>query len=106
MDRWGERLYPDNYHFDEAKVISREADIELLHYEIDPKNPKAGGLGLEATRAHLENGVFDDLFEKYKQREAKFYSDLGDISLVHPRALEPMAYFYHFNLRPVFLGMH
>ncbi|RDW75245.1 hypothetical protein BP6252_06387 [Coleophoma cylindrospora] len=65
MGRWGEGLFEGDHDLDEASYISEDAGIELYHYEIDEKDPESLGKGLAATRAHLNNGVLDRLFEQY-----------------------------------------
>jgi hypothetical protein len=65
MGRWGEGLFEGDIDLDEASYISADAGIELYDYEIDTENPDREGKGLEATRAHLNSGVLNQLFVKY-----------------------------------------
>jgi hypothetical protein len=65
MGRWGELLFKGDYDLDEAFFISKDAGIELYYYEVDTEEPEHGGKGLEATRAHLNCGILNDLTTKY-----------------------------------------
>jgi hypothetical protein len=69
MGRWSEEIFGGDYDLDEASDISQDAGIELYHYELEDDNTedKIGGKGLEATRAHLNNGVLNGLFKKYTE---------------------------------------
>jgi hypothetical protein len=73
MGRWGELLFEGDMDLDEASDISGDAGIELYYYELDQEGTKhpMGGKGLEATRAHLNSGVLDRLFEDYSTNELK-----------------------------------
>jgi hypothetical protein len=88
MGRWGQRLFEDDMDLDIVSEISAEAGAELLDYEIDetdsndseePASPAFGcegpkSLGLEATRALLNDGRLARMFEKYKTDEDLFPS--------------------------------
>jgi hypothetical protein len=82
MGRWGQRLFEGDMDLDIVLAISTEAGAELLHYQIDetsssdsekpsPQGFGRGlkGLGLEATRALLNDGRLARMFEKYKTNE-------------------------------------
>jgi len=67
MGRWGEYLFQGDSDLDEASYISEDAGIELYSFELEPEGSEfeCGGKGLEATREHLNKGIFTKLFEKY-----------------------------------------
>ena len=88
MGRWGQRLFEGDMDLDIAYAISIEAGAELLYHEIDETDsndsdkpaPQGIGrsgpksLGLEATRALLNDGRLERMFEKYKTNEMLFPS--------------------------------
>jgi hypothetical protein len=82
MGRWGQRLFEGDMDLDIELAISAEAGAQLLCYQIDetgssdsetPRPPGFGrglkSLGLEATRALLNDGRLARMFEKYKTNE-------------------------------------
>jgi hypothetical protein len=88
MGRWGQRLFEGDMDLDIVSAISREAGAQLLDHEIDETDsndsdkpaPQGFGrgrpksLGLEATRALLNDGRLVRMFEKYKTNEELFPS--------------------------------
>jgi len=70
MGRWGEELFAGDMDQDDISDISADAGIELYRYKIEDGGE---GKGLEATRAHLNNGVLNRLFEKYATYKAVFW---------------------------------
>jgi hypothetical protein len=70
MGRWGEGLFEGDTDLDVASYISEDAGIELYYYELDESKEEdsIGGKGLEATRAHLNNGVLNRLFTEYAKK--------------------------------------
>jgi hypothetical protein len=91
MDRWGERFFDGEYVV-EAYEISKDAGLELLHYEIDKsvEKPRSGGKGLEATREHLNNGTLSHLFETYLgEGRGCFYRGRKELRLVLTGKLYP-----------------
>jgi hypothetical protein len=88
MGRWGQRLFQGDMDLNIALAISTEAGAHLLFYDIDetdsndsekPVTPSLGpeypkSLGLEATRALLNDGRLARMFEKYKTNENLFPS--------------------------------
>jgi hypothetical protein len=71
MGRWGEGLFEGDTDLDVASYISEDAAIELYNYKLDGSDEKhpMGGKGLEATRAHLNNGVLNRLFMEYSKKK-------------------------------------
>jgi hypothetical protein len=83
MGRWGQRLFEGDMDLDIVSAISIEAGAELLYHKIDETDsndsdkpaPQGFGhnrpksLGLEATRALLNDGRLVRMFEKYKTNE-------------------------------------
>jgi hypothetical protein len=71
MGRWGEGLFEGDTDLDAAAYISEDAGIELYNYELDESDSEypIEGKGLEATRAHLNNGVLERLFTDYDKKE-------------------------------------
>ena len=67
MGRWGDGLFQGDYDLDAAGDISRDAGMELWSYWATD-DPEIHALGLETTRNELNEGVFDELFEKYKAK--------------------------------------
>ncbi|KAE8442916.1 hypothetical protein EG329_002520, partial [Mollisiaceae sp. DMI_Dod_QoI] len=88
MGRWGELLFEGDNDLDEAPYISRDAGIELYSYEVE-SNPEydLGGKGLEATRAHLNNGVLHRLFVDYSTKPLKNGWSTKELRLVFLAAL-------------------
>ena len=88
MGRWGQRLFEGDMDLDIAYAISTEAGAELLYHEIDEtdsndsdepalqgfRRGRPKSLGLEATRALLNDGRLVRMFEKYKTNEELFPS--------------------------------
>ena len=81
MGRWGQRLFEGDQDLDVASDISAAAGAELLHYEIDKTESETSGsdalkgLGVEATRALLNDRRLTSLFEKYKADHILFPSN-------------------------------
>jgi hypothetical protein len=83
MGRWGQRLFEGDMDLDIEHAISTEAGAQLLFHQIDEtsssdsEQPSPSGvgrerpksLGLEATRALLNDGRLARMFEKYKTNE-------------------------------------
>lgn len=84
MGRWGESFFEGDSDLDEASYMSQDAGIELYHYGLDPEDSeyKFGGKGLEATRKHLNSGIFEKLFEKYATEASKSWIFGKELKLV------------------------
>lgn len=72
MGRWGDGLFESDDDLDTLSYISEDAGIEVYHYELEPNDVDSpelgfgfGGKGLEATREHLNKGIFKSLFTRY-----------------------------------------
>lgn len=83
MGRWGEFLFEGDNDLETAMDISRDAGIELYHYEIcdDPELPFTG-LGLETTRDHLNNGILKRLFDQFTTRNPTYEIESGGLRVV------------------------
>lgn len=67
MGRWGFGLFEGDHDLDEVMCMSSDAGFELYHYERpqDSEDDVFRGIGLEATRNRLNDGVLTRLFAKY-----------------------------------------
>lgn len=69
MGRWGENFFEGDTDLDEVSYISADAGVELYNFEKEENEEyDCGGIGLEATREHLNNGVLARLFEEYETK--------------------------------------
>ncbi|CZR60197.1 uncharacterized protein PAC_10093 [Phialocephala subalpina] len=110
MGRWGELLFEDlaptgDSDLDQASIISEDAGVELWMYDItdDNERPDPPAKGLEATRAHLNDGVLHRLFIDYSSKPLK--DDMGQSKELRLVFLAALAMRVGATIEPAFMEL-
>lgn len=70
MGRWGMLLFQSDYDLDIAGDLSEDCGVELDMFDYT-EGPGSRGIGMEATRAKLNDGTLARVFDQYKVRTAQ-----------------------------------